>query len=70
VAELVLLETGFWSVVSTMWLGPACSPDLNPVDHVWQGLGGQVAGQPRAPPLSIQNMVEEDGLLVSQELFL
>ncbi|GFU63779.1 transposable element Tcb2 transposase [Trichonephila clavipes] len=27
---------------------PACSPDMNPIDHVWNALGRRVAG--RQPP--------------------
>ncbi|GFX72678.1 transposable element Tcb2 transposase [Trichonephila clavipes] len=42
--EDFLFEEG---IVRMEW--PACSPDMNPIEHVWNALGRRVAG--RQPPL-------------------
>ncbi|GFW82875.1 transposable element Tcb2 transposase [Trichonephila clavipes] len=41
--EDFLFEEG---IVRMEW--PACSPDMNPIEHVWDALGRRVAG--RHPP--------------------
>ncbi|GFT41969.1 transposable element Tcb2 transposase [Trichonephila clavipes] len=45
--EDFLFEEG---IVRMEW--PACSPDRNPIEHVWDALGRQIAG--RHPPKNIQ----------------
>ncbi|GFU14089.1 transposable element Tcb2 transposase [Trichonephila clavipes] len=42
--EDFLFEEG---IVRTKW--PACSPDMNPIQHVWEALGRRVAGLQRTP---------------------
>ncbi|GFU65258.1 transposable element Tcb2 transposase [Trichonephila clavipes] len=34
---------------------PACSPNMNPTEHVWDALGRQVAGH-KPPPHTIQEL--------------
>ncbi|GFS93098.1 transposable element Tcb2 transposase [Trichonephila clavipes] len=43
-----LVEDSFFEegIVRMEW--PACSPDMNPIEHVWDALGRRVAG--RQPP--------------------
>ncbi|GFV14756.1 transposable element Tcb2 transposase [Trichonephila clavipes] len=48
--EDFLFEEG---IVRMEW--PACSPDMNPIEHVWDALGRRVAGR-RPPPQTLQEM--------------
>ncbi|GFY20839.1 transposable element Tcb2 transposase [Trichonephila clavipes] len=48
--EDFLFEEG---IVRMEW--PACSPDMNPIDHVWYALGRRVAGR-QPPPKSLQEL--------------
>ncbi|GFX44063.1 transposable element Tcb1 transposase [Trichonephila clavipes] len=34
---------------------PACSPDMNPIDHVWDALGRRAAGH-QSPPQTLQDL--------------
>ncbi|GFW81815.1 transposable element Tcb2 transposase [Trichonephila clavipes] len=45
--EDFLFEEG---IVRMEW--PACSPDMNPIEHVWDALGRRVAGHQIPPQLS------------------
>ncbi|GFX24658.1 transposable element Tcb2 transposase [Trichonephila clavipes] len=45
--EEFLFEEG---IVRMEW--PACSPDMNPIEHVWDALGRRVAGRQLPPKLS------------------
>lgn len=52
-ADLVedfLFEEG---IVRMEW--PACSPDMNPIEHVWDALGRRVAGR-QPPPQTLQEL--------------
>ncbi|GFW37525.1 transposable element Tcb1 transposase [Trichonephila clavipes] len=40
-------------IVRMEW--PACSPDMNPIDHVWDALGRRVAGH-QPPPQTLQEL--------------
>ncbi|GFV98258.1 transposable element Tc1 transposase [Trichonephila clavipes] len=48
--EDFLFEEG---IVRMEW--PACSPDMNPIEHVWDALGRRVAGR-QPPPQTIQEL--------------
>ncbi|GFX97609.1 transposable element Tcb2 transposase [Trichonephila clavipes] len=50
--EDFLFEKG---IVRMEW--PACSPDMNPIEHVWNSLGRRVAGR-QPPPQTLQNWKE------------
>ncbi|GFX84543.1 transposable element Tcb2 transposase [Trichonephila clavipes] len=40
-------------IVRMEW--PACSPDINPIEHVWDALGRRVAGR-QPPPQTLQEL--------------
>ncbi|GFY26130.1 transposable element Tcb2 transposase [Trichonephila clavipes] len=44
-----LFEEG---IVRMEW--PACSPDMNPIEHVWDALGRRVAGRQTPPQTNAQ----------------
>ncbi|GFT08322.1 transposable element Tcb2 transposase [Trichonephila clavipes] len=46
--EDFLLEEG---IVRMEW--PACSPDMNPIEHVWDAVGRQISGR-KPPPQTLQ----------------
>ncbi|GFY30612.1 transposable element Tcb2 transposase [Trichonephila clavipes] len=48
--EDFLFEEG---IVRIEW--PACSPDMNPIEHVWDALGRRVAGR-QPPPQTLQKL--------------
>ncbi|GFT67038.1 transposable element Tcb2 transposase [Trichonephila clavipes] len=48
--EDLLFEEG---IVRMEW--PACSPDKNPIKHVWDALGRQIAGR-QPPPQTLQEL--------------
>ncbi|GFU37530.1 transposable element Tcb2 transposase [Trichonephila clavipes] len=48
--EDFLFEEG---IVRMEW--PACSPDMNPIEHVWDALGRRVAGR-QPPPQTLQKL--------------
>ncbi|GFV93764.1 transposable element Tcb2 transposase [Trichonephila clavipes] len=55
--EDFLFEEG---IVQMEW--PACSPDMNPIDHVWDALGRRVAGGQLPPqtPKELERAILED----------
>ncbi|GFT56202.1 transposable element Tcb2 transposase [Trichonephila clavipes] len=48
--EDFLFEDG---IVRMEW--PECSPDMNPIEHVWDALGRRVAGR-QLPPQTLQEL--------------
>ncbi|GFY17991.1 transposable element Tcb2 transposase [Trichonephila clavipes] len=41
------------TIQSMEW--PACSPDLNPIEHVWDMIGRRIAARPR-PPATVRDL--------------
>ncbi|GFW70546.1 transposable element Tcb2 transposase [Trichonephila clavipes] len=41
-------------IVRMEW--PVCSPDMNPIEHVWDTLGRRVAGR-QPPPQTLQELI-------------
>ncbi|GFW76249.1 transposable element Tcb2 transposase [Trichonephila clavipes] len=50
-----LVEDFFFEEGIVRMEGPACSPDMNPIEHVWDTLGRRVAGR-QTPPQFIQEL--------------
>ncbi|GFU83910.1 transposable element Tcb2 transposase [Trichonephila clavipes] len=50
-----LVEDSFFEegIVRMEW--PACSPDMNPIEHVWDALGRRVASR-QPPPQTLQEL--------------
>ncbi len=40
------------TIQRTEW--PTCSPDLNPIEHIWNMLGRRIAARPR-PPVTVRD---------------
>ncbi|GFT88483.1 transposable element Tcb2 transposase [Trichonephila clavipes] len=49
---------------------PACSPDLNPIDHVWDALGRRIAARLHPPENTqeLKQMLIEEWALLPQEM--
>ncbi|GFU44957.1 hypothetical protein TNCV_4234801 [Trichonephila clavipes] len=52
--ELVWWRTCLKLKQYSVWNGQ-CSPDLNPIEHVWDMLGRRIAARPR-PPATVRDL--------------
>ncbi|GFW34955.1 transposable element Tcb2 transposase [Trichonephila clavipes] len=61
-----LVEDFFFEegIVRMEW--PACSPDMNPIEHVWNALGRRVAGRRQPPPQTLQELKKRSSGRVEQ----
>ncbi|GFV46306.1 transposable element Tcb2 transposase [Trichonephila clavipes] len=50
-----LVEDFLFEEVTVRMEWPACSPDMNPIEHVWDALGRGVAGH-QPPPQTLQEL--------------
>ncbi|GFY67344.1 transposable element Tcb2 transposase [Trichonephila inaurata madagascariensis] len=67
----LLLLRSFWKVkISLEWIGSACSPDLNPIEHVWDALGRRIATGLHHPKNNqqLKQILIEEWTLLPQEM--
>ncbi|KFM72524.1 Transposable element Tc1 transposase, partial [Stegodyphus mimosarum] len=56
------------AILRMVW--PAYSPDLNPIEHVWDALGRRIAGRLHSPEdtQQLKEMLIEEWALLPQEM--